>query len=138
MGTGRGTGLDFGHTAGMTLLHAILPETIHEQDFMIGRSVGARALNYNIKDPRTKRIYHFVEGTSITDVEVFAGKGVRSKLSKRVVEGLTRRYGGKMRNWQHAKGVGTIKRGNKWQTAEVHWFQEPSVGKCEFKIKRWL
>lgn len=132
MGTGSGGGLNFGHTAGS------LPDSLTEDSFSIGRSVGAKALNYAIKDPKSGRIYHFVEGTIISNIEVFAGKGVRSKLRPQVVEGLTKRFGGKARNWQHVKGLGTIKRGNTQQTAEVHWFQEPSVGKCEFKIKRWL
>ena len=43
-----------------------------------------------------------------------------------------------MRNWQHVKGYGTIEKGDRLVTAEVHWFQEASVGKCEFKVKRWL
>lgn len=115
-----------------------LPMTKPDDNFSIGRSVGARAPNYDIKDPSSGRKYRFAEGTTISQVEVFAGKGVRSKLRPKVVEGLVRDYGGKARNWQHAKGIGTIDMGDGYQTAEVHWFQEPSAGKHGFKIKRWL
>ena len=69
---------------------------------------------------------------------LFAGRGVSTKLRPKVVAGLVERYGGKARNWQHVKGLGTIVRGDRYVTAEVHWFQEPSVGRCEFKVKRWL
>lgn len=132
MGTGRGGGLDFGRTQGS------LPETLAEPSFEIGRSLGARALNYDAKDPKTGKRYRFAEGTTISGVEVFAGKGTRSKLRPQVAEGLTRRYGGRARGWQHVKGFATIVKGDKFVTAEVHWFQESSVGKCEFKVKRWL
>ena len=132
MGTGRGDGLDFGRTWGS------LPETIAGQPFVLGRSLGAIALNYDVKDPKTVKRYHFAEGSTISGVEVFAGKGTRKKLRRQVAKGLASRYGGKARNWQHVKGFGTIVRGNRFMTAEVHWFQESSVGKCEFKVKRWL
>lgn len=132
MGTGRGDGLDFGQTLGS------LPAKVEEPSFEIGRSIGARALNYDVKDPGSGRRYHFAEGTTISRVEVFAGRGTRNKLRPKVAEGLTRRYGGKIRSWQHVKGIGTIVKGDRFVTAEVHWFQEPSVGKCEFKVKRWL
>ena len=132
MGTGSGKGLDFGKTAGSQ------PDTLAESSFEIGRSLGARALNYDVKDPKTGKKYRFAEGTTISSVEVFAGKGVRKKLRLQVAAGLTERYGGRMRNWQHVKGYGTIEKGDRLVTAEVHWFQEASVGKCEFKVKRWL
>lgn len=132
MGTGRGKGLDFGNTRNS------LPVTIEAGDIEIGRSLGARALNYDVKDPQTGKKYHFAEGSTISSIEIFAGKGTRNKLRPQVARGLTERYGGNKRNWQHVKGIGTIVRGNRYETAEVHWFQEQSVGKCEFKIKRWL
>ena len=141
MGTGSGRGLTFGSTqgavAGLSALQA-LPTVIAQEDFAIGKSLGARALNYDVKDPKTGKIYHFAEGTQITQVEVFAGKGVSKKLRPQVVNGLVERYGGRARQWQHAKGLGTVDCGGWPRTAEVHWFQESSVGKCEFKVKRWL
>ena len=141
MGTGSGKGLSFDTTLGATRTspnEQKAPSTLAEPDFMIGRSLGARALNYDVKEPRTGKVYHFAEGTTISHVEVFAGKGVATKLRPRVVNGLVSRYGGRANQWQHAKGIGTIERHGIPRTAEVHWFQESSVGKCEFKIKRWL
>lgn len=142
MGGGSGRGLDFGATYGSGTLPLEYshpePLTLPQGDLVIGRSLGAKALNYDIKDPRTGKTYHFVEGTTISGVEVFAGKGVRSKLRPKVTAGLVERYGGRPKNWQHVKGFGTIEKGGHYITAEVHWFQESSVGRCEFKVKRWL
>lgn len=141
MGTGSGRGLAFGATAGSqtgSSAWLALPSVIAQEDFAIGKSLGARALNYDVRDPKTGRVHRFVEGTQITQVEVFAGKGVSKKLRPQVVSGLVSRYGGRARLWQHAKGLGTVDCDGWPRTAEVHWFQEPSVGKCEFKVKRWL
>ena len=46
----------------------------NEDVFEIGRSVGAKAKNYDIIDPETGEIYHFAEGTKVQNAEVFAGK----------------------------------------------------------------
>lgn len=138
MGTGRGSGLNFGRTKGSREASSLLPATLKEASIYIGRGLGAKALNYDVKDPRTGKKYCFAEGMTISNVEVFAGKGTRSKLRPQVAKGLTERYGGRARNWQHVKGIGTIEKGDRLATAEVHWFQESSVGKCEFKVKRWL
>ncbi len=51
--------------------------------------------------------------------------------------GLSERYGGKMKDWKHSKGIGTIDRGGRFQSAEVHWF-ENGERKVGFKIKEWL
>lgn len=113
-------------------------ETLKGESFRIGRTLSARAKNYDIEDSQSGKVYHFLEGTEISSVEVFAGKGVRKKLRPEVVAGLRRQYGGRSKDWQHVKGVGTIDLGDRSKTAEVHWFQEPTVGKIKFKIKRWL
>lgn len=134
MGTGSGKGLNFGSTRGSRV--AIDSEDI--EDIEIGRSVGAAALNYKIKDKATNKTYTFVPGTEITNIEIFAGKGAKSKLRPEVTKGLVKDFGGKEKNWQHVKGIGFIDMGNGSQKAEVHWFQEKSVGKRQFVIKRWL
>ena len=115
------------------------PASIPGKDFGIGRSLSARAKNYDIKDPKTGKVYHFVEGSTISDVEVFAGKGVRNKLRPEVVFDLHKNFGGRPKNWQHVKGMGTLDFNGRPRDAEIHWFQESSTGeKVKFKIKRWL
>ena len=140
MGGGVGRGLDFGNTwgSGRLPIDTGEPDTIPEADWYIGRSLGAAAMNYDIKDPRTGKTYLFVEGTTISHVEVFAGKGTRNKLKPKVAAGLSERYGGRPRDWKHVKGLGTIEARGRFRTAEVHWFEERGAGRVEFKVKRWL
>lgn len=89
-------------------IDAELPDTTPDEEWYIGRSLGAAAMNYDVKDPHTGRAYRFIEGTSISDVEVFAGKGTRNRLSPKVSRGLSEQVGGRPRDWQHVKGTGTL------------------------------
>lgn len=108
------------------------------EDIYIHRSVGAKARNYDILDPVSGRRYHFSEGTRIKNPTVFAGKGGAKELLPEVAEGLAEQLGGDPDEWQHCKGIGTIDFDGEDREAEVHWFQEKSVGKHKFKIKEWL
>lgn len=106
--------------------------------FAIFRSLGAKAQNYEILDPVSGRRYHFSEGTRIKNPTVFAGKGGVKKLYTEVAEGLSEQLGGDPNEWQHCKGIGIIDFYGEDREAEVHWFQEKTVGKHKFKIKKWL
>ena len=112
--------------------------TITLKDILIQKSLGAKAKNYDVLDPSTGEIFHFVENTRIQNAQVFAGKGTRTMLHEGVGEGLAEQIGGKAENWQHCKGDGVIDYYGEERPAEVHWFQEETVGKVKFKIKRWL
>jgi hypothetical protein len=140
MGGGMGMGLDFGNTwgSGRLPLRTELPDTIPGEDWQIGRSLGAAAMNYDVRDPRSGRAYRFIEGTTISHVEVFAGKGTRNKLNPKVAHGLSEQVGGRPRDWQHAKGIGTLEYHGHARRAEVHWFQANGVGRVKFKVKEWL
>ena len=140
MGGGLGHGLDFGASwgSGMLPLTGMEPETIPEASVHIGRSLGAKALNYDVKDPGTGRTFQFLEGTTIRNVEVFAGKGVRNKLNPKVAKGLSEQVGGRPKDWKHAKGHGTLDYYGHARDAEVHWFEASGQPKVKFKVKRWL
>ena len=69
---------------------------------------------------------------------MFAGKGGVKKLSPETMIGLSEQIGGKPSEWQHCKGIGTLDYYGENREAEVHWFQESTVGKHKFKIKKWL
>lgn len=75
------------------------------------------------------------QGTNITDVEVFAGKGAKSEL--RVREHLKNNYGGIADNWQHSKGHAFVDTPMGSKRANVHWFEEESVGVVEMYVKGW-
>jgi len=46
-------------------------ETLKGESFRIGRTLSARAKNYDIEDSKSGKVYHFLEGTEISNVEVF-------------------------------------------------------------------
>lgn len=130
MGTGSGNGLSFGGTRGSQ------PETLPGDDWFIGTSLSSAAKNYDIKDSNGD-IYHFIEGTRISNTETFAGKGVRKKLKPETLQGLTREHGGRPKDWKHVKGTGFLDFRGRSREAEVHWF-ENGTNKVKFKLKKWL
>lgn len=108
-------------------------------DLTIGKSLSAKAKNYQVYDPRSGEYFTFAEGSQIRNPKVFAGKGGVKPLRPEVIEGLTREYStDKPSNWQHCKGIATINFYGEERAAEVHWFQEETVGKHKFKIKKWI
>ena len=107
------------------------------KDVVIGKSLGAKSHNYDVLDPNSNEYFQFSEGTRIRHAEVFAGKGASKPLNPEVAEGLSEQIGGNPDKWQHCKGIGTIDVHGEDVDAEVHWFQEESVGKHKFKIKKW-
>lgn len=99
----------------------------------IGRSLGAKAKNYDVKLPN-REIVHLTEGTSVTNVNVIAGKGRNRKID--IVNVLLDRYPGTQESeWVKAKGVGYIDYDGESYKAELHWYEEPSVGRVEWKVK---
>lgn len=112
--------------------------TTRDEDFVIPRSLGAKAKNYMVFDPLSGDYFYFVEGTKIRNPKVFAGKGGVKKLNMEVMIGLSEQLGGEPTEWQHCKGIGTLDFYGEERDAEVHWFQEPSAGKHKFRVKNWL
>lgn len=107
------------------------------KEIFIHKSLGAKAKNYDVFDPESGEFFQFSENSHIQNTEVFAGKNTKKSLHDGVAEGLSEQFGGTPENWQHCKGNGIIDYYGETRPAEVHWFQEPSVGKIKFKIKRW-
>lgn len=107
-------------------------------DIQIFRTLSARAKNYDVLDPESGEFFKFVEGSSIQDAQVFAGKGCKKPLNMEVANGLAEQIGGSPSKWQHAKGKGVINYYGEERKAEIHWFQEETMGKHKFKVKRWL
>ena len=53
-----------------------------DDSFTIGVGVGAKAKNYDVMDLESGEIYHFVEGSKVQDVKVFAGKSSHTPLEE--------------------------------------------------------
>lgn len=112
------------------------PESLYLPDEIIGRSLGAKASNYDVMDLQTGDLYHLSEGSRLWDIEVFAGRGTRSVF--RNAEKYADRYGGAAQDWQHVKGKGIVETPDGDRPAELHWVQCQSIGKKEMFVKRWL
>ncbi len=111
-------------------------DIIRLRDIFIGKSVGAKSKNYDIMDLNTGEHFKLVEGTRLQNVEVFAGKGVKTEFRK--ADKYAKKYGGKAKDWQHVKGIGTVDYYGESRKAELHWVQCADIGKHDFFIKRWL
>ena len=105
-------------------------------DEYIGRSLGAKAGNYDVMDLQTGNLYHLSEGSRLQDIQVFAGKGTRIRF--RTAEKYAERYGGTVSSWQHVKGKGLVDTPEGVRPAELHWVQCEGIGKKEMFVKRWL
>ena len=112
------------------------PDILYLPDEIIGRSVGAKARNYDILDLQTGDMYHLSEGSRLQDIQVFAGKGTRVQF--RDAEKYAKRYGGNRDDWQHVKGRGMVDTSEGERPAELHWVQCDGIGKREMFVKRWL
>ena len=98
----------------------------------IFRSLGAKAQNYDILLPDGD-VLHLTEGSRISNIEVIAGKGRERTID--YVDMLIGAYGGKASEWQKVKGIGFLDVDGESYKAELHWYQEPSVGKVDWKLK---
>lgn len=102
----------------------------------IGRSVGAKAKNYDVYNPATGSFVHLAEGTRITQPKnhVMAGKGRDREID--CIDWLVDKYGGIAVEWSKEKGFGYVEdEYGELRRVELHWYQEQSVGKVEMKIK---
>jgi SPP1 gp7 family putative phage head morphogenesis protein len=105
---------------------------IIESDILIPRSAGAKARNYDISLPDGGKT-HLTEGTRITSVETIAGKGRERQID--VIDYLLDTYGGEELEWQKKKGIGYIDFEGESYRAELHWYEEPTAGRHEWKVK---
>ena len=111
-------------------------ETLLLPDIQIGRSLGAKAKNYDVMDLGTGEMFKFAEGSRLQNVEVFAGKG--SSVPYRQAYKYAEKYGGREEDWQHVKANGLLETEDGDRKAEVHWSQCENIGKFDFFVKRWL
>ena len=86
---------------------------------------------------RTRKRYKFQNGTAITEVNAFAGKGCSRPF--RDAEKYAKRYpkSGKAENWQHCAGKAQITDGMKSFMREVHWVQGEDRKMREAFIKEY-
>lgn len=107
--------------------------TIKLPDEQLPKSLSAKWANYEIELASGEKV-KFLEGSKLHHKEVFAGKGTKTPI--REVNALVKKYGGKREEWQKVKAFGTIvHKDGKTEEIEVHWYEEPSVGRVKLKEK---
>jgi SPP1 gp7 family putative phage head morphogenesis protein len=107
--------------------------TISVEDFFTGRSLGAKAKNYEVNLPNGEKV-RLAEGTRVTNIQVIAGKGRNREID--IVQLLLNAYPGTVEHeWQKVKGIGYVDYHGENYKVNLHWYQEPSVGRVEWKVK---
>ena len=106
---------------------------IIKENIEIGRSLGAASKNYPIKLP-TGNHGKILEGTEITDVVTFAGKGTKNPI--RVAKTLEKLYDIPADEWEKVRVTAYIRAGNVNKKAELHWYEARGV-RVEMKVKKY-
>ena len=104
-------------------------------DIQIFNSLGAAAFRDPVKLPGGE-LSKLSEGSRITKVVTFAGKGTNKKL--RVAEFLAKDYNNSLEGWMHTRGEGFVDFEGVPKRAELHWFEHEEVGRIQMKVKRWF
>lgn len=103
---------------------------------VIPKSVGARVFKNSIVDFETGMEYHIGGSGRITNVETFAGKGVKEKYYKAYK--YSEKYGGLPEEWKHMKGKAYIENEFESGFAEIHWSEHDVYGSYDPFVKKWL
>lgn len=100
----------------------------------VGRSLGAAAFKDPIRLPDGSYT-KLVEGSRITGIVVIAGHGVKRQIDE--IDTLVAVFGGKRGEWTKRRGTAHVVDLGLDRKAEVHWYQEPSVGRVKMKVVRY-
>ena len=105
----------------------------YEKDIEIPFGVGAKQKDTKVKLPTGERVI-LTPGSRITHVQTIAGLGRNRQID--MVDVLVEKYPETdPQKWQKKKGIGYVDYDGESYKAELHWYEEPSVGRVEFKIK---
>lgn len=101
-----------------------------------GKTIATRTISgkYEVKLPDGS--FSPINNPIFDKYEIFAGKGCDKEL--RVRDFLVENYGGESEKWFHAKGyTNVIDESGTTRKANVHWFEEETVGIREVYVKGW-
>ena len=115
---------------------SLLPSTIPLPDEQLPRSVGAKWINYEVRDLYSGEMYRFVEGSRLQNVEVFCGYGTNHIYRDAYKYAV--KVGGLPEEWQHVKAIGILDTPEGYRKAEIHWSQHRIYGRHDMFIKRWI
>lgn len=104
-----------------------------EPDIFIPAGVGAKQKDTLVRLPNGDRV-RLTPGSRITNVQTIAGLGRNRQID--IVDVLVYKYPDTdPEKWQKKKGIGYVDYDGESYRSELHWYEEPSVGRVEFKIK---
>ena len=106
---------------------------IIKENIEIGKSIGAASKNYPIKLPSGNH-GKILEGTEITDVVTFAGKGTGIPI--RNAKLLEQFYHIPAKEWEKVRGTAYIRAGSENKKAELHWYEARGM-RVEMKVKKY-
>jgi SPP1 gp7 family putative phage head morphogenesis protein len=104
-------------------------------DINIGKSLGAASFNYHVKLPNGKTA-RLAEGTKITKVVAFAGKGTNKPV--KMAKYLSKQYNVPETEWEKVRGDGYVDEQGIIKHAELHWFESDETGRIKMKVKRYF
>jgi SPP1 gp7 family putative phage head morphogenesis protein len=104
-------------------------------DINIGKSLGAASFNYPVKLPNGKTA-KLAEGTKITKVVAFAGKGTNKPV--KMAKYLSKQYNVPETEWKKVRGDGYVDEQGIIKHAELHWFESDETGRIKMKVKRYF
>lgn len=105
----------------------------YEKDVVIPGNAGAKFKDTVVRLPDGSEA-KLVPGTRITEVETIAGAGKKRKIDE--IDGLMITYPDSTEElWKKKKGKGYIEYSGENYKVELHWYEEPTVGKVKFKVK---
>ena len=106
-----------------------------EPDIQVGRSLGAKYKGDEVKLPDGSYT-NLTEGTRITGIVSIAGKGNGDRIDE--IDGLIERFGGNRSEWSKRRGTGYVDDLGMSRRCELHWYEEPSVGRVKMKVKKFF
>lgn len=115
-----------------SLTNNVKSDRMTSDEIYIPKSVGAKAKNFDIRLPNDE-IVHLTEGTRVTNIETIAGKGRDRQIDE--IDTLLYLHGGSEFEWQKKKGLGYVDYEGESYRAELHWYEEPTAGKHDWKVK---
>lgn len=105
----------------------------YEPDVQIPKGVGAKQKDILVDLPNGDTV-RLTPGSRIEKVQTIAGKGRNRKID--IIDLLTSKYKGtKPDLWQKKKGIGYVEYDGESYRVELHWYEEPTVGRVRFKVK---
>ena len=78
-------------------------------------------------------IGYLTKGTVIANIQIIAGKGREREID--IIDILVNNFGGDIGKWQKKKGFGYIDYAGESLKVELHWYEEPTIGKVYCKVK---